>query len=659
MKRALITGITGQDGSYLAELLLSKGYEVHGIVRRSSTFNTDRIDHIYRDPHDPETRMFLHYGDLSDGTVLRRILEGVQPEEVYNLGAQSHVQVSFQEPEYTADVVGIGTLRLLEGIRDYQQRAGKQVRFYQAGSSEMFGATHPPQSESTAFYPRSPYAVSKVSAYWYAVNYREAYGMFIANGILFNHESPRRGETFVTRKVTRAVGRIKFGLQDILYLGNLDAKRDWGFAGDYVEGMWRMLQHSQPDDFVLATGRSYSVREFVEEAFTYAGLVWTDYVRVDSGYLRPTEVDHLLGDPSKAKRDLGWEPTMDFNGLVASMLWSITTWIWPARSERCGTRAISTHCEVWLMRKDAKIYIAGHRGLVGSAIHRRLEQDGYTEFLLRTRTELDLTDPTAVDHFFNSGRPEYVFLAAAKVGGILANDTSPADFIRENLQIELNVIDAAHRYGVEKLLFLGSSCIYPKFAEQPIREEALLTGALEPTNDAYAVAKIAGIQLCQSYRKQHSDNFISVMPTNLYGPGDNFDPFNSHVLPALIRRFHEAKVEGSSEVVIWGTGMPRREFLHVDDLADACLFLMDNYDDPSVINVGVGEDISIMDLARLVAEIVGYIGNINNDTSKPDGTPRKLLDVRKLKALGWEARIELQEGIAHVYEWYLSNVAAV
>ncbi len=320
MKRALITGITGQDGSYLVEFLLAKGYEVHGIIRRSSTFNTDRIDHLYQDPHEPGVRLFLHYGDLTDGTGLRRILEKVQPDEVYNLGAQSHVKVSFEQPEYTADVVATGTLRLLEALRDYVKLSGKQVRIYQAGSSEMFGASPPPQNEKTPFYPRSPYAVAKVAAYWYAVNYREAYGLFICNGILFNHESPRRGETFVTRKITRAVGRIKMGLQKKLYLGNLEARRDWGYAGDYVEAMWLMLQQPEPDDYVVATGESHSVREFLEEAFAYVGLDWRDYVEIDQRYFRPIEVDHLQGDATKARKKLGWYPRVTFQELVRMMV---------------------------------------------------------------------------------------------------------------------------------------------------------------------------------------------------------------------------------------------------------------------------------------------------------------------------------------------------
>lgn len=299
--------------------------------------------------------------------------------------------------------------------------------------------------------------------------------------------------------------------------------------------------------------------------------------------------------------------------------------------------------------------MAGHKGLVGSAILRKLQAEGYSNIVTRTHQELDLTNQQEVYRFFETERPEYVFLAAAKVGGILANSTYPAVFIRENLLIQTNIIDAAYRYGVKKLLFLGSSCIYPKFAPQPIKEEHLLTGALEPTNEPYAIAKIVGIKMCQAYNKQYGTNFISVMPTNLYGPGDNFDLETSHVLPALIRKFHEAKVAGAPHVVVWGSGTPRREFLHVDDLADACLFLMNNYDSSEIINIGVGKDLTIAELANLIKEIVGYKGEIVFDTSKPDGTPRKLLDVSKLFNLGWRPRIRLEDGIRSTYEWYMQN----
>ncbi|HYE31523.1 MAG TPA: GDP-mannose 4,6-dehydratase [Methylomirabilota bacterium] len=316
-KKALITGITGQDGSYLAELLLSKGYEVHGIIRRASTFNTGRLDPIYEDPHSGSSRMFLHYGDLADASALARLIGKVQPEEVYNLAAQSHVRVSFDAPEYTTDITGTGAIRLLEAIRE----VGIKPRYYQASSSEMYGLVQEvPQTEKTPFYPRSPYGCAKVYAYWITVNYRESYGMHASNGILFNHESPRRGETFVTRKITRALARIKAGMQDKLFLGNLDAKRDWGYAKEYVEAMWLMLQQPEPDDYVIATNETHSVREFLEIAFAHVGLDYQKYVEIDPRYYRPAEVDLLIGDASKAKAKLGWEPKVKFAELVRIMV---------------------------------------------------------------------------------------------------------------------------------------------------------------------------------------------------------------------------------------------------------------------------------------------------------------------------------------------------
>jgi len=315
--KALITGITGQDGSYLAEFLLAKGYDVHGIIRRSSSFNTARIDGVYQDPHTSGTRLHLVYGDLNDASSLNRIIRMVQPDEIYNLGAQSHVRVSFDIPEYTAEITALGTVRLLEAIRE----SGLRPKFYQASSSEMYGKVQEvPQRETTPFYPRSPYGAAKVYAHWITVNYREAYGLFACNGILFNHESPRRGETFVTRKITKAAARIKLGLQQALFLGNLDAKRDWGYAGDYVEAMWLMLQQDHPDDYVVATGETHTVREFLDVAFGHLGLDWQRYVRIDPRYYRPTEVDLLIGDPAKAQRQLGWKPTVDFHQLGIMMV---------------------------------------------------------------------------------------------------------------------------------------------------------------------------------------------------------------------------------------------------------------------------------------------------------------------------------------------------
>ena len=317
MKKALITGITGQDGSYLADLLVAKGYEVHGIIRRASTFNTARIDHLYQDPHVNGVRLFLHYGDLADSVNLTKLLYELQPDEVYNLGAQSHVRVSFDIPEYTSDVTGVGTIRILEAIRE----SGVKPRFYQASSSEMYGKVQEvPQTEKTPFWPRSPYGCAKVFGFWATVNYRESYGLFACNGILFNHESPRRGETFVTRKISRAVAAIKLGLQNDLYLGNMDAKRDWGYAPEYVEGMWRMLQADEPDDFVLATNETHTVKEFVQVAFDHVGLDWEKHVKYDARYERPAEVDLLIGDPAKAKKKLGWEPKVRFKELVQIMV---------------------------------------------------------------------------------------------------------------------------------------------------------------------------------------------------------------------------------------------------------------------------------------------------------------------------------------------------
>jgi GDPmannose 4,6-dehydratase len=316
MQKALITGITGQDGSYLAEFLLNKGYQVHGLVRRASTFNTRRIEHLYVDPHEPDVRFFLHYGDLSDSGQLAHLIYNIQPDEVYHLGAQSHVRVSFDMPEYTGDATGLGTTRLLEAIR----HSGIATKFYQASSSELYGSTPPPQNELSPMQPQSPYAAAKLYAYWMVRNYREAYKLFAVNGILFNHESPRRGETFVTRKITRALARIKLGLQDKLYLGNLEASRDWGYAPDYVEAMWLMLQQDTPADYVIATGEAHSVREFLEEAFSYAELDWQQYVEIDPKYFRPTEVDYLLGDPTKARQQLNWQPKVTFRQLVRIMV---------------------------------------------------------------------------------------------------------------------------------------------------------------------------------------------------------------------------------------------------------------------------------------------------------------------------------------------------
>lgn len=358
MKKALITGITGQDGSYLAELLLSKGYEVHGLIRRASTFNTGRIDHLYRDPHNGnEVRLYLHYGDMSNTGNLVDLIYNIRPDEVYHLAAQSHVRVSFDLPEYTGDITGLGTLRILEAIR----KSGIKARFYQASSSEMYGSAKPPQNEQTPFEPQSPYAAAKLFSYWVTRNYRQGYGMFASNGILFNHESPRRGETFVTRKITRAVAHILAGKQKTLYLGNLDAKRDWGYAPDYVAAMWKILQHDRPDDFVIGTGEAHSVREFLDEAFGYVGLDWKEYVKIDARYFRPTEVDFLQADATRAREILGWEPRVRFRDLVRVMV-DADLELLGLESPGEGRKILEAHHGPWHRWEDQVVSMEGRAG---------------------------------------------------------------------------------------------------------------------------------------------------------------------------------------------------------------------------------------------------------------------------------------------------------
>ena len=547
-KRALITGITGQDGSYLAELLLGKGYEVHGLIRRASTFNTSRIDHLYQDPHDTDAKLFLHYGDLSDGARLVTLLHEIDPDEVYNLAAQSHVRVSFDEPEHTGDTTGIGAMRLLEAVR----LAGVKCRYYQASSSEMFGATPPPQNEETPFYPRSPYGAAKVYAYWVTKNYREGYGMFAVNGILFNHESPRRGETFVTRKVTRAVARIQAGLDDYVYMGNLDSVRDWGYAPEYVEGMWRMLQSDKPDDYVLATGGNFTVRDFLVTAFEHAGLDWEKHVRFDERYLRPTEVDALVGDASKAERDLGWKAQVDTESWPGSW-WTRTSRRSSTRASPGSTSPSSTVGRSSTCRSDDRGVSPGAPRPRCGLLHRRAP---------RSRGVGDLAEPRDAGLHRSHGRDVRRAGPEGPRRGLrlLRRDQAEVrrargregrrDHGEQHLPRRLPQREPAdpaqrdgrgpRRRGSSGCSSSGSSCIYPKLAPQPIHEDSLLTGHLEPTNDAYAIAKIAGILQVQAVRRQHGLPWISAMPTNLYGPGDNFSPQGSHVLPALIRRYDEA-----------------------------------------------------------------------------------------------------------------------
>lgn len=688
VKKALITGITGQDGAYLAEFLLKKGYEVHGIKRRSSSFNTGRIDHLYIDAHDNDKRRFiLHYGDVTDSTNIIRLIQEIQPDEIYNLAAQSHVAVSFDTPEYTLQADAGGTLRILEAIRILGLE--KKTKFYQASTSELYGKVQEiPQNEKTSFYPRSPYAVSKLYAYWITVNYREAYGMFAVNGILFNHESPIRGETFVTRKITRAVSRIVHGFQDKLYIGNLDAKRDWGYAPDYVEAMWLMLQQENPQDFVISTGEAHSVREFIERSFAYTGIAieWRGsgidevgvnastgdvLVSIDPRYFRPAEVDLLIGDARKAQEVLNWKPRITFEELVQIMMESDLKDVEqvekvaavPRYTMHNETKHTSDLQTIIPAQKDlynqmpqhAKIFVAGHNGLVGRALVRRLKEYGYTNIITRTHAQLDLRKQDAVDQFFITEKPEYVFLVAAKVGGIQANIDYPAEFIYDNIMISSNVIKAAKDNEVKKLLVVGSSCIYPRECPQPIKEEYLLTKELEWTNKPYALAKIAAIIMCESFNRQYGTKFITCMPTNLYGDNDNFDLHTSHVMPALIRKIYDAHQQELSSVEIWGTGKPYREFLYVHDLADALVFLMNNYEESGTINVGSPEEVTIAQLAQLIKDAIGYQGELIFNPEKPDGTPRKKLDISRLTERGWTAKTSLKDGIAKTVAWYIDQ----
>ena len=565
----------------------------------------------------------------------------------------------------------LGVLRVLEAVRVCGLT--KTCKVYQASTSELYGKVEEvPQRETTPFHPYSPYAVAKQYGFWMVKEYRDAYGMFAVNGILFNHESERRGENFVTRKITLAAGRIAEGLQDHLELGNMDSLRDWGYAKDYVECMWLIMQQEKPDDFVIATGVQHTVRDFTEKAFAANGITirWEGTGIEEKGYdaatgkmlvcvnpqwFRPTDVDNLWGDPTKAKTVLGWNPqSTTYEQLVEIMAKHDRERAKRGKGTQ-GSSVIWKEGNLIMMEKNAKIYVAGHRGMVGSAIVRELQRQGYTNIITRTHKELDLTRQDAVEEFFAQEKPEYVFLAAAKVGGIVANQEALADFMYDNMTLEMNAIHSAWKNGCKKLEFLGSSCIYPRMAPQPMQESCLLTSELEKTNEAYALAKISGLKYCEFLNRQYGTDYISVMPTNLYGPNDNYHPTHSHVVPALIRRFHEAKEQGLPSVTCWGDGSPLREFLYVDDLANLCVFLMNNYSGNETVNAGTGKELTIKELTELVAKVVGYTGEIKWDTTKPNGTPRKLLDVSKATNLGWTYKTELEDGLRLSYEDFLNN----
>jgi len=689
MKKALITGITGQDGSYLAELLLSKDYEVHGIIRRASTFNTGRIDHIYQDPHVANRRLFLHYGDLADSSNISRLLEKIQPDEIYHLGAQSHVRVSFDIPEYTGDVTGLSTIRILDAIKQF----GLRTKFYQASSSEMFGQVQEtPQKETTPFYPRSPYGCAKVYAYWITKNYRESYNLFACNGILFNHESPRRGETFVTKKITHGLVHILSGKQETLFLGNLDAKRDWGYAKDYVEAMWLMLQQDQPDDYVIATGETHTVREFIETACQLLGidLMWQGQgqdekginrqtgkviIAIDPKYFRPAEVELLMGDPAKAKNKLGWEPKVKFNELVKIMLEadlkaeglnlpdikkkeSLDNSFNPSTS--LG-QPIKPGTEIKFPQTDfnwpnKKILITGGSGFLGSHVIEQLLKKGCRPeniFIPRSH-ELDLRDKANCQKAVKD--KDLVIHLAAKVGGIGFNQKYPADLFYDNLMMGTHLIEEARKAGVNKFVAIGTICAYPKFTPIPFTEDNLWQGYPEETNAPYGLAKKMLLVQSQAYRAQHNFNSIFLLPVNLYGPRDNFSPESSHVIPALIKKVADAQKSGYNYIEVWGTGKATREFLYVKDAAEAIILAAEHYNGAEPVNLGSGMEISIKELIELICRLMNFQGEIRWNTSKPDGQPRRCLNTSRAEAhFGFKAKTPFEQGLKETIDWYLNQ----
>src|SRR2546422_683444 len=549
MKKALITGITGQDGSYLAELLLSKNYEVHGIIRRSSSLNTGRIDHIYQDPHEENPRLHLVHGDLNDGSSLNRIIRTVQPDEIYHLGAQSHVRVSFDIPEYAGDITGLGTVRILEAIRE----AGVQTKFYNASSSEMFGSAPPPQNETTPFYPRSPYAAAKLYAHWMTVNYREGHGLFACNGILFNHESPRRGETFVTRKITKAAARIKLGSQS-----EISPSR------------------------ALDDGRRPCVGR--------------------------TEAGRLPGQQS-------------------AMSW-------------------------WA---NKKIVVTGGAGFLGSRLVEKLGERGAGNVFVPRSRDYDLVRYDDVVRLYHDNQPDLVIHLAARVGGIGANRANPGKFFYDNLMMGVQLMEVARLTGVEKFVAIGTICAYPKFTPVPFKEEALWDGYPEETNAPYGLAKKMLLVQGQAYRQQYGFPSIYLLPVNLYGPRDHFDPKTSHVIPALIKKCIDARETGVPEIVVWGDGSPTREFLYVADAAEAIVLATEQYDGSDPVNIGSGQEISIRDLVQLIAQLTGFRGQVRWDVRQPNGQPRRRLDTsRAEQAFGFRATTDFREGLERTIAWYES-----
>lgn len=650
-KTAVISGITGQDGSYLAELLMSKGYEVHGLVRpatwEDSARRMWRIGHL-------RPSLQLHVVALEDAHGVSQVLKRVQPDEVYHLAGQSFVGYSSSEEALALHTNITTTHAVLQSVKETCPTA----RCYFAGSSEMFGRpARAPQDERTPFRPRSAYGVSKCAGFFLTQAYRDAYGLFAVAGILFNHESPRRGIEFVTRKISAHVALIASGRAKKLTLGNLEARRDWGHAKHYVEAVWKILHAEQPEDFVIGTGQTHSVREYCELAFRAVGLDYRDYVETDPALYRPEADVPLVADASKARQKLGWTYALPFEDLVREMVQydvehvgQLATWFGldqPARVVSVpdpGARAGSPH---------TRILVTGGAGFLGSYVVGQLRQRGYRTILVPRSRDYNLVEAQAVKRLYDESRPEVVIHLAARVGGIGANRANPGSFFYDNLTMGLQLMEEARRRGVKKFVAVGTICAYPKFTPVPFREEELWHGYPEETNAPYGLAKKMLLVQAQAYRQQYGFNAIYVLPVNLYGPGDNFDLQSSHVIPAVIRKCLEAKARGEREIVVWGTGTPTREFLYVEDAAEGIVLAMERYDKPDPVNLGSGMEISIRRLVELIADSTGFRGEIQWDTAQPDGQPRRCLDVsRAAREFGFVAKTPFEEGLRRTIAWY-------
>lgn len=657
---ALITGITGQDGSYLAELLLAKGYEVHGLVRRNShLFNYHRIGHLHG-PLATDRKVTLHYGDLTDAVSLVNILATVHPHEIYNLAAQSHVHVSFETPLYTSLTSGVGVLNLIEAVRTLNL----SPKIYQASTSEMFSGDRgeAPQHEKTPFRPKSPYGVAKMYACEIGRIYRESYGMFISNGILFNHESERRGENFVTRKITIGLRDILLGKTNEIVLGNLEARRDWGYAPEYVEAMWRMLQLPAPDDFVIATGETHSVREFAEAACELVGLDFNTVIREDARYRRPNEVHYLCGNSAKAETMLGWKPKTRFKELVRIMMekelqasgLSLSSPMIQLPRVTSAPMAQSTESSTQhlLDLTHQKILVTGGNGFIGRAVVETLLSRGVPKnnIIIPDSTYDDLRNLENCRRLISYNQITVVFHLAAIVGGVGFSSQHPATQYYNNVLMDLQLMEAVKNLPLKKVILVSSSCAYPLEAPYPLTEESLWDGLPQETNRAYGVGKRILTVQAEAYHQEYGVPAVVVVPNNAYGPGDNFDIESGHVIPGLIRKC----IAGTSPLVVWGDGTPTRDFLYVKDFAEGVVLAAERLQpEDGPVNLGSGVETRIADLVKLISELTGFAGEIVHDTTKPNGQPRRSVSIeRAKKLLGFSPHYSLRDGLTETIRWY-------